>query len=223
MEAFASYLETIPPDKRERREIFYDVKDVVGRSGFGIGSAGPGRVQPADRGPRPGARERRDPDDEAGQRRRPRAASSTTRVRDYFEHEGHRTVDQPARAAAAHRPAARLHDASTASASSSPTSPPTRRTSTGPRSPSRRRSARLSPTSAAPRRRSTASRTPTATKAWSSSPPRRRSPPCSTARRTRSSTTSSDFGIEYAQRARRDHELFVDAFRGGRFDLVSAT
>ena len=40
MEAFASYLETIPPNKRERREIFYDVKDVVGRSGFGIGSAG---------------------------------------------------------------------------------------------------------------------------------------------------------------------------------------
>ena len=40
MEAFASYLATIPPDKREPREIFYDVKDVVGRSGFGIGSAG---------------------------------------------------------------------------------------------------------------------------------------------------------------------------------------
>src|SRR5215217_7636976 len=32
MEAFASYLDTIPPDKRERREIFYDVKDIVGRS-----------------------------------------------------------------------------------------------------------------------------------------------------------------------------------------------
>ena len=40
LEAFAAYLETIPPDKRERREIFYDVKDVVGTSGFGIGSAG---------------------------------------------------------------------------------------------------------------------------------------------------------------------------------------
>jgi uncharacterized protein (DUF2252 family) len=33
----------------------------------------------------------------------------------------------------------------------------------------------------------------------------------------------TSFGIEYAQRARRDHALFVDAFRGGRFDLVSAT
>ena len=30
------------------------------------------------------------------------------------------------------------------------------------------------------------------------------------------------FGIDYAQRARRDHALFVDAFRRGRFDLVSA-
>jgi hypothetical protein len=31
------------------------------------------------------------------------------------------------------------------------------------------------------------------------------------------------FGIDYAERARRDHALFVDAFRGGRFELVSAT
>jgi len=33
----------------------------------------------------------------------------------------------------------------------------------------------------------------------------------------------TDFGIEYALRARRDHALFVDAFRGGHFELVSAT
>jgi hypothetical protein len=32
-----------------------------------------------------------------------------------------------------------------------------------------------------------------------------------------------DFGLEYALRARRDHQLFVDAFRGGHFELVSAT
>jgi uncharacterized protein (DUF2252 family) len=32
-----------------------------------------------------------------------------------------------------------------------------------------------------------------------------------------------DFGSEYALRARRDHELFVDAFRGGHFEHVSAT
>ena len=38
--AFADYLGTIPEAKRVDRETFYDVKDVVGRSGFGIGSAG---------------------------------------------------------------------------------------------------------------------------------------------------------------------------------------
>src|SRR3954449_5446950 len=38
--AFESYLETIPDDKRFDRTLFYDVRDVVGKSGFGIGSAG---------------------------------------------------------------------------------------------------------------------------------------------------------------------------------------
>lgn len=40
LEAFADYLGTIPEAKRVDRETFYVVKDVVGRSGFGIGSAG---------------------------------------------------------------------------------------------------------------------------------------------------------------------------------------
>jgi uncharacterized protein (DUF2252 family) len=39
-QAFAAYLPTIPDDKRFDRELFYDVRDVVGKSGFGIGSAG---------------------------------------------------------------------------------------------------------------------------------------------------------------------------------------
>lgn len=39
LEAFQRYLETIPQDKK-MRDIAYEVKDVVGRSGFGIGSAG---------------------------------------------------------------------------------------------------------------------------------------------------------------------------------------
>lgn len=38
--AFAGYLETIPASKRFDRELFYELRDVVGRSGFGIGSAG---------------------------------------------------------------------------------------------------------------------------------------------------------------------------------------
>ncbi len=38
--AFGAYLDTIPEDKRLDRDLFYKVKDVVGRTGFGIGSAG---------------------------------------------------------------------------------------------------------------------------------------------------------------------------------------
>src|SRR5436190_6721848 len=36
MAAFESYLETIPDDKRFDRALFYDVRDIVGKSGFGI-------------------------------------------------------------------------------------------------------------------------------------------------------------------------------------------
>ena len=38
--AFEAYLETIPPSKRFDRALFYDLRDAVGKSGFGIGSAG---------------------------------------------------------------------------------------------------------------------------------------------------------------------------------------
>jgi uncharacterized protein (DUF2252 family) len=38
--AFKRYLETLSDSKRQQQAVFYDVKDVVGRSGFGIGSAG---------------------------------------------------------------------------------------------------------------------------------------------------------------------------------------
>ncbi|WP_300640892.1 DUF2252 domain-containing protein [Nocardioides sp.] len=39
VEAYRRYLDTIPADKR-RGELFYELRDVVGKSGFGIGSAG---------------------------------------------------------------------------------------------------------------------------------------------------------------------------------------
>jgi len=38
--SFERYLESIPEDKRFDRDLFYDLRDVVGKSGFGIGSAG---------------------------------------------------------------------------------------------------------------------------------------------------------------------------------------
>jgi uncharacterized protein (DUF2252 family) len=39
-QAFSRYLETIPGSKRFDRALFYELRDVVGKSGFGIGSAG---------------------------------------------------------------------------------------------------------------------------------------------------------------------------------------
>ena len=38
--AFKRYLETLSDSKRQQQAVFYDVKDIVGKSGFGIGSAG---------------------------------------------------------------------------------------------------------------------------------------------------------------------------------------
>ena len=38
--AFEEYVESIPEDKRFDRALFYDLRDVAGKSGFGIGSAG---------------------------------------------------------------------------------------------------------------------------------------------------------------------------------------
>ena len=38
--AYMAYLETLPPEKQFDRDLFYTVKDIVGRTGFGIGSAG---------------------------------------------------------------------------------------------------------------------------------------------------------------------------------------
>jgi uncharacterized protein (DUF2252 family) len=38
--AFKRYLETLSDSKRQQQAVFYDIKDVVGRAGFGIGSAG---------------------------------------------------------------------------------------------------------------------------------------------------------------------------------------
>ena len=38
--AFKRYLRTLSDSKRQQQAVFYDIKDVVGRSGFGIGSAG---------------------------------------------------------------------------------------------------------------------------------------------------------------------------------------
>jgi uncharacterized protein (DUF2252 family) len=91
-QAFASYLETIPPSKKFDRELFYDVRDVVGKSGFGIGSAG----LPAYNVLVEGYTQALDNDVVLTMKQANVPAVSrfvdSGEVEKYFDHEGHRTV-----------------------------------------------------------------------------------------------------------------------------------
>jgi uncharacterized protein (DUF2252 family) len=90
--AFASYLETIPRSKRFDRGLFYDLRDVVGKSGFGIGSAG----LPAYNFLVEGYSQALDNDVVLSMKQANVPAlsrfSDSAAVDRYFEHEGHRTV-----------------------------------------------------------------------------------------------------------------------------------
>jgi uncharacterized protein (DUF2252 family) len=90
--AFESYLETIPESKRFDRELFYEVRDVVGRTGFGIGSAG----LPAYNVLVEGYNQSLDNDVVLSMKQANVPAVSrfvdSGAVERYFEHEGHRTV-----------------------------------------------------------------------------------------------------------------------------------
>jgi uncharacterized protein (DUF2252 family) len=90
--AFNRYLDTIPQRKREHREVFYDVKDVVGRTGFGIGSAG----LPAYNVLIEGFNQALENDVVLSVKQGNIPAVSrfarADAAEDYFDHEGHRTV-----------------------------------------------------------------------------------------------------------------------------------
>ncbi|MBS45635.1 MAG: hypothetical protein CMH83_21175 [Nocardioides sp.] len=92
VEAFERYLGTIPADKRVDRELFYEVRDVVGKSGFGIGSAG----LPAYNVLVEGWSEALENDVLLSMKQANVPAVSRfvddEAVRDYFDDEGHRTV-----------------------------------------------------------------------------------------------------------------------------------
>ncbi|HEV8056176.1 MAG TPA: DUF2252 domain-containing protein [Nocardioidaceae bacterium] len=92
LKAYGVYLETIPEHKRHQREVFYDVKDVVGKKGFGIGSAG----LPAYNLLIEGYNQALENDIVLSMKQGNVAAPSRVvrdkRVRDYFDHDGHRTV-----------------------------------------------------------------------------------------------------------------------------------
>jgi uncharacterized protein (DUF2252 family) len=91
MAAFDSYKESIPEAKRSRR-LSYSVKDVVGRSGFGIGSAG----LPAYNFLIEGWTEALENDIVLSMKQGNVAAPSRVvddeRMTDYFDHHGHRTA-----------------------------------------------------------------------------------------------------------------------------------
>jgi uncharacterized protein (DUF2252 family) len=90
--AFRAYLDTIPPSKRFDRELFYELRDVVGKSGFGIGSAG----LPAYNILVEGYSQALDNDVVLSMKQANIPALSrfvdTSEVDAYFDHEGHRTA-----------------------------------------------------------------------------------------------------------------------------------
>ena len=92
VQAVGRYLETIPPRRRAERELFYEVRDVVGKSGFGIGSAG----LPAYNVLVEGHHQALDNDVLLSMKQANVPAISRFvdhgTVERYFDHEGHRTV-----------------------------------------------------------------------------------------------------------------------------------
>ena len=90
--AFDAYLETIPPSKRRPADVFYDVKDIVGRVGFGVGSAG----LPAYNVLIEGYNQALENDVVLSMKQGNVAAVSRIvddeSIRDFFDHSGHRTA-----------------------------------------------------------------------------------------------------------------------------------
>ena len=222
LDAFAAYLETIPPDKRERREIFYAVKDVVGTSGFGIGSAGLAAYNLLIEG-----RDQAHENDviltmKQGNVAAPSRVVEDAAVRDHFEHEGHRTVISQ-RALQQHTDPLLGHTlidgVGFVVADLSPYEADldwgeiTEPEEIGPvvedlgRATAKIHCISDSDSDAGLVEFSTEEAIAAVLDGEEDA----------------FVDDITGFGIEYAQRARADHALFVDAFRGGRFDLVSAT
>jgi uncharacterized protein (DUF2252 family) len=222
LDAFAAYLETIPPDKRDRREIFYAVKDVVGTSGFGIGSAGLAAYNLLIEG-----RDQAHENDvvltmKQGNVAAPSRVVEDAAVRDHFEHEGHRTVISQ-RALQQHTDPLLGHTVidgvGFVVADLSPYEADldwgeiTEPEEIGPvvedlgRATAKIHCISDSDSDAGLVEFSTEDAIAAVLDGEEDA----------------FVDDITGFGIEYAQRARADHALFVDAFRGGRFDLVSAT
>ncbi len=90
-EAFEAYLETIPEAKRSR-SLNYEVKDVVGRKGFGIGSAGLPAYNVLVEGPTQALENDVVLSMKQGNVASPSRIVRDERAADYFKHHGHRTA-----------------------------------------------------------------------------------------------------------------------------------
>ncbi len=90
--AYKRYLKTIPQSKLEHHEVFYDVKDVVGKKGFGIGSAGLPAYSILIEGYNQALENDIVLTMKQGNIAAPSRIVTDARVRDFFDHEGHRTV-----------------------------------------------------------------------------------------------------------------------------------
>ncbi len=219
--AYKRYLKTIPAAKREHHEVFYDVKDIVGKKGFGIGSAG----LPAYNVLIEGYNQALENDIVLTMKQGNIAAASrvlSNRLKDYFEHEGHRTVVSQ-RALQVHTDSFLGH--TTVDGVGFVVS------EMSPYEADLDWSDITEPEEMAPVLDSLG-RATAKIHCVSDDDSEEDLVDFSTEHAIAAIIGDDpeefirdlvDFGESYAVRARRDHSLFVDAFRSGKFDLVSAT
>ena len=89
--AYTAYLETIPEEKRFR-SLTYQVKDIVGRKGFGIGSAGLPAYNVLVEGPTQALENDVVLSMKQGNVAAPSRIVRDERIKGYFKHHGHRTA-----------------------------------------------------------------------------------------------------------------------------------
>jgi uncharacterized protein (DUF2252 family) len=220
--AYKRYLKTIPQSKLEHHEVFYDIKDVVGKKGFGIGSAGLPAYNILIEGYNQALENDIVLSMKQGNVPAPSRVLSNKHVREFFEHEGHRTVVSQ-RALQVHTDSFLGH--TTVDGVGFVVS------ELSPYEADLDWSDITEPEEMAPvidaLGRATAKihcvsdddseedlvdfSTEAAIAGVIGDDP------------TAFIEDIVDFGMSYAVRARKDHALFVEAFRGGKFDLVSAT
>ncbi|SFT05053.1 DUF2252 domain-containing protein [Saccharopolyspora flava] len=90
-EAFGRYLESIPPENR-MRDVAYTIKDIVGSSGFGIGSAGLPAYNILIEGPTEALENDIVLSMKQGNVAAPSRVVTDERIRAHFKHHGHRTA-----------------------------------------------------------------------------------------------------------------------------------